>query len=263
MTIARREVTDQDANRPAGHDGGRRHRRLRSVARPLHGRLHADPGDPGLGRDRRDHRPVRAPRASSSATTRAPQPGAARLLPPGPGRGRRPGHLGRHLRLQRQQRRRRGRSATSCASRGTAGEFQGQTQISTTPATIAVCGTGTVAPTDVTLPRRERRPSSSATRACSSRLPQTLTVTEHFQLGRFGQVVLSSGGRLQQPTNVVAPGAAGARAPGGEQPQPDHRRRRVAGPEPRPDRVRPRRRAALRVATRCAAATRSPASSAS
>ena len=28
-----------------------------------------------------------------------------------------------------------------------------------------------------------------------------------FQLGRFGEVLLSSGGRLAQPTNVVAPGA--------------------------------------------------------
>nr|WP_240918067.1 ExeM/NucH family extracellular endonuclease [Phycicoccus sp. HDW14] len=33
-----------------------------------------------------------------------------------------------------------------------------------------------------------------------------MSVTEHFQLGRFGQVVVSSGGRLRQPTNVVAPG---------------------------------------------------------
>jgi uncharacterized protein len=39
------------------------------------------------------------------------------------------------------------------------------------------------------------------------RFPQTLYVTEHFQLGRFGQVVMSSGGRLQQPTNMVEPGA--------------------------------------------------------
>ena len=38
-------------------------------------------------------------------------------------------------------------------------------------------------------------------------LPQTLYVTEHFQLGRFGQVVLSSGARLQQPTAVTDPGA--------------------------------------------------------
>ncbi len=39
------------------------------------------------------------------------------------------------------------------------------------------------------------------------RMAQTLTVTEHFQLGRFGEVLLSSGGRLHQPTNVVEPGA--------------------------------------------------------
>lgn len=34
------------------------------------------------------------------------------------------------------------------------------------------------------------------------RLPQKLTVTEHYLLGRFGQVTVSSGGRLMQPTNV-------------------------------------------------------------
>ena len=38
------------------------------------------------------------------------------------------------------------------------------------------------------------------------RLHQTLYVTEHFQLGRFGQVVVSSGARLRQPTDVVATG---------------------------------------------------------
>ena len=38
------------------------------------------------------------------------------------------------------------------------------------------------------------------------RMPQTLYVTEHFQLGRFGQVASRPGGRLAQPTNVVAPG---------------------------------------------------------
>ena len=32
------------------------------------------------------------------------------------------------------------------------------------------------------------------------RLHQTVYVTEHFQLGRFGQVVVSSGARLRQPT---------------------------------------------------------------
>lgn len=87
---------------------------------------------------------------------------------------------------------------------GTAGEFQDQTQISSVT-DIADCGTGSVAPTEVTLPvasptALERYEGMAVT------LPQTLYVTEHFQLGRFGQVVVSSGGRLQQPTNVVAPG---------------------------------------------------------
>ena len=38
-------------------------------------------------------------------------------------------------------------------------------------------------------------------------IDQELSVTETFTLGRFGEVVLSSGGRLITPTNVVAPGA--------------------------------------------------------
>jgi hypothetical protein len=37
-------------------------------------------------------------------------------------------------------------------------------------------------------------------------IDQELTVTETFSLGRFGEVVLSSGGRLTNPTNIVEPG---------------------------------------------------------
>jgi len=87
---------------------------------------------------------------------------------------------------------------------GTAGEFQDQTQVSAT--SILGCGTGTVAPVDVTFPRAtatDLEPYEGMLVA----LPQTMYVTEHFQLGRFGQVVLSANGRLAQPTNVVAPGA--------------------------------------------------------
>ncbi len=87
---------------------------------------------------------------------------------------------------------------------GTASEFQDQTQISST--SIRKCGTGSVAPVDVTFPV----PSATYLEQYEGmlvRLPQTLYVTEHFQLGRFGQVVLSSGGRLKQPTNIVLPGA--------------------------------------------------------
>ena len=88
---------------------------------------------------------------------------------------------------------------------GTAGENQGQSQI--TASTIKVCGTDTVTPTDVTLPV-ESAEFLERYEGMLVRFTQALTVTEHFQLGRFGQVVLSSGGRLRQPTNVAAPGAA-------------------------------------------------------
>ncbi len=86
---------------------------------------------------------------------------------------------------------------------GSVSEFQGQTQISAS--SVVACGQGSVTPVDVTLP------FASATaleqyEGMIVRLPQTLYVTEHFQLGRFGQVVLSSGDRLMQPTNIYAPG---------------------------------------------------------
>jgi len=87
---------------------------------------------------------------------------------------------------------------------GHASDFQDQTQVSATQ--VTVCGTGSVATTDVTLPV----PSASYLERFEGmlvRMPQTLYVTEHFQLGRFGQVVMSSGDRLVQPTSVVTPGA--------------------------------------------------------
>jgi predicted extracellular nuclease len=39
-------------------------------------------------------------------------------------------------------------------------------------------------------------------------IPQTLTVTDTFTLGRFGEVGLSVGGRLRTPTHAATPGAA-------------------------------------------------------
>ena len=88
---------------------------------------------------------------------------------------------------------------------GTASEFQNQTQISAT--SIAPCGTGSVAPVDVNLPF----PAPDFLERYEGmlvRLPQTLYVTEQFQLGRFGQIVMSSAKRLEQPSNVAQPGAA-------------------------------------------------------
>ncbi|MBI3152408.1 MAG: ExeM/NucH family extracellular endonuclease, partial [Chloroflexi bacterium] len=87
---------------------------------------------------------------------------------------------------------------------GTAGENQGQSQISV--GTIINCGTGSVTPTDVDFPVASAD-FLERYEGMLVRLTDTMYVTEHFQLGRFGQVVLSSDGRLQQPTNIVAPGA--------------------------------------------------------
>ncbi len=93
---------------------------------------------------------------------------------------------------------------------GTAGEFQGQTQISSV-INILICATDqTVEPTDVYLPFPEpvdSVPYLERYEGMLVRLPQTLYVTEHFQLGRFGQIIMSSGDRLYQPTHLFPPGS--------------------------------------------------------
>lgn len=88
---------------------------------------------------------------------------------------------------------------------GTAAEFSGQTQISTP--TVTQCGaTGSVTPVNVNLPLTAADDLEKY-EGMLVKFPQTLYVTEHYLLGRFGEVMLSSGGRLKQPTNVAAPGA--------------------------------------------------------
>lgn len=83
---------------------------------------------------------------------------------------------------------------------GTVSEFQDQTQLTPPTGGVEKCGTtASVAPTDLTLPRASAT-DLEAYEGMLVRFHQTLTVTEHFQLGRFGQVVVSSGDRLRQPT---------------------------------------------------------------
>ncbi|GAB3999262.1 hypothetical protein GCM10028771_33900 [Nocardioides marmoraquaticus] len=92
---------------------------------------------------------------------------------------------------------------------GAISEFQGQTQVSGRD-TTTVCGTGaTVRSTPLRLPLASAD-ALERHEGMLVRLPQRLSVTETFQLGRFGEVRLSSGGRLRQPTDVVAPGADAA-----------------------------------------------------
>ena len=87
---------------------------------------------------------------------------------------------------------------------GTAAETFGETQI--TGSIVSVDGTGTITPVSYDLPR----PAGVTFEPVEGVLltfPEALAVTEHFQLGRFGEVTVSSDGRLFQPTDVVEPGA--------------------------------------------------------
>lgn len=72
---------------------------------------------------------------------------------------------------------------------------------------VLVCGNDIVSPTAVTLPVA----SPTALEPLEGMLvsfAQPLTVSETYNLGRYGEVLLSAGGRLMQPTTVAQPGAA-------------------------------------------------------
>ncbi len=80
------------------------------------------------------------------------------------------------------------------------------TQITNVSRVLPCAGEPTASAADVSLPFA----SPSFAERYESMLvdvDQTLTVTETFGLGRFGELVLSSGGRLMTPTAVVEPGA--------------------------------------------------------
>ncbi len=92
---------------------------------------------------------------------------------------------------------------------GTAGELQDQTQIGSVSSIIDCGVNATITPVDVTMPFPlpvGGVPYLERYEGMLVRFPGPLYVTEFFQLGRFGQIVMSSGNRLRQPTNVVDPG---------------------------------------------------------
>jgi len=92
---------------------------------------------------------------------------------------------------------------------GTVAEFgtapKTQTELTTVTAVVVLGTAGLPAPVNVTLPFATAT-SAEAYEGMRATLPQTLTVTDTFDLGHFGEVFLSNG-RLPTPTNVVAPGA--------------------------------------------------------
>ncbi|MEV4071707.1 ExeM/NucH family extracellular endonuclease [Nonomuraea fuscirosea] len=79
---------------------------------------------------------------------------------------------------------------------GRATEFNGWTELSPVTA-VDVCGTGRVQARSYRLPSDGLEPVENMLLT----FPQPLTVSEHYNLGRFGEVVLSSQGRLFQPTD--------------------------------------------------------------
>ena len=89
---------------------------------------------------------------------------------------------------------------------GTVTEFFGLTELTTV--TVNPVSTNNPLPTaaQITLPLSNVNDLESY-EGMQVELPQTLTVTENYNLGRFGELWLSSGGRLMAPTNIVLPGA--------------------------------------------------------
>ena len=86
---------------------------------------------------------------------------------------------------------------------GKVSESFNQTQIDTLT-NLNVVGSGTVAPLALDLPVTAGADLERYEGMLVS-FAETLTVTENFQLGEFGQVVLSSEGRLFTPTNSIDP----------------------------------------------------------
>ncbi|SDS29752.1 ExeM/NucH family extracellular endonuclease [Agrococcus carbonis] len=89
---------------------------------------------------------------------------------------------------------------------GTATEHYGMTQIAN--AAVADCGEGALPePVALELPIADHE----ATESMLVTLPQTLSILEYFNYGRYGQVVVGTE-RQMQPTAVAAPGSAEAAA---------------------------------------------------
>ncbi|PPD22736.1 MAG: hypothetical protein CTY18_10575 [Methylomonas sp.] len=91
---------------------------------------------------------------------------------------------------------------------GTVGETFGLTRLEGATA-VNVCSTGNALPAiaNVTLPFDPGTNNAEWREGMRVNLPQTLTVSENFNLARFGELVVSSNGRLITPTQVAAPGA--------------------------------------------------------
>ncbi|MGB4801183.1 MAG: ExeM/NucH family extracellular endonuclease [Anaerolineae bacterium] len=92
---------------------------------------------------------------------------------------------------------------------GTVAEYYTLTELNAVGAVSPCPGSPTTTPAAITLP------VSSLTdwernEGMAVQIPSTLYVTEHYDLGQYGQVSLSVSDRLYQPTALVAPGGVGS-----------------------------------------------------
>lgn len=89
---------------------------------------------------------------------------------------------------------------------GTVTEYYGLTELNNV--SVTVISTGNPLPTAATV-QLPFTASDEMERYEGMRvlLPQTLTVTDNYNLGRYDEVWFSSGGRLMTPTNIALPGA--------------------------------------------------------
>ena len=98
---------------------------------------------------------------------------------------------------------------------GKVAEYFGETQINAS--SVRVTGTGSVVATPINLPASDTTNNSDGDPIADLEryegmlvtFPDTLTVSGHHNLGRFGTLALSEGGRLFQYTNGNAPDIAG------------------------------------------------------
>jgi predicted extracellular nuclease len=88
---------------------------------------------------------------------------------------------------------------------GEVDEYFGLTEI-TSVAALLHCGMGSIASTDVELPIADIGEWEQYEGMLIT-IPQTLYATDNYNQGRYGEVTLSVNGRLDNPTNVVEPGA--------------------------------------------------------
>ena len=91
---------------------------------------------------------------------------------------------------------------------GTAAEFSGQTQI-TSVSNVTICGTGaSVTPATIDMPHTAIA-NLEWYEGMSVIFPDELTATDNYNMGRYGEVFLSSNGRQFQYTHLFTPSISG------------------------------------------------------